>query len=230
MTEQMTFSILGDSISTYEGYVPRGYPVYYMFARRQEADLATFLDTWWGQVLSHFDGTLMVNDSWSGSLVTDKFELPKRASGCSDERTGNLGAEGQSPDNILVFMGTNDCGWRVPLQSDDKNDMTVFENAYEEMLRRVRTNHPDAHVYCLTLYRKKCTAYSAFHQSETSVEMEEMYCGIIRNAAEKMGCRLVELHDGSITVDTIDGLHPNRNGMTEIANAVICEMEKADGR
>lgn len=225
--KKLYFSVLGDSISTYEGYVPRGYPVFYMLANRYEASLSTVHDTWWGQVIRHFDGALMKNDSWSGSLTVERLEEPAFSCGCSAERTGNLGAQGEKPDILLLFMGTNDCGWRVPLQSEDKRDMGVFENAYDTMLSRVRENYPEAEVFCLTVYRKSCAAAPQYQEREEHIEMAERYCEVIRSAAKRAGCHVVELHDGNVTVDTIDGLHPSLDGMTAIARAVIHEMEQS---
>ena len=43
-------SILGDSISTYQGTNPEGYAVYYNEEMQRRNRLASFSDTWWGRV------------------------------------------------------------------------------------------------------------------------------------------------------------------------------------
>ena len=41
------FSILGDSISTLEGYNPRGYKVFYAGENSKNSGVITMQDTWW---------------------------------------------------------------------------------------------------------------------------------------------------------------------------------------
>lgn len=46
----MFVSILGDSISTYQGYQPPGYAVYYQDYYRYINELNSVYDTWWAKV------------------------------------------------------------------------------------------------------------------------------------------------------------------------------------
>lgn len=43
------FSILGDSISTLDGYNPREYEVFYKFENCYKANIYVPQDTWWGE-------------------------------------------------------------------------------------------------------------------------------------------------------------------------------------
>ena len=61
-----TVSILGDSISTFEGYIPEGYLAYYP---GNDMTLDDVNDTWWMKMLQNTGMELLVNGSWSGSLV-----------------------------------------------------------------------------------------------------------------------------------------------------------------
>ncbi len=59
-------------------------------------------DTWWGRVIDHFDGRLVANSSFSGSVV-EGYGFP---AGNSEKRiTSLLGAQGECPDVVLVYMG-----------------------------------------------------------------------------------------------------------------------------
>lgn len=49
-------SILGDSISTYVGYNPYGYAVYYKDDRLCDNDITDVNDTWWKQVIDALGG------------------------------------------------------------------------------------------------------------------------------------------------------------------------------
>ena len=59
-------SILGDSISTYIGYNPRGYAVYYKDDKAYDNEINSVNDTWWKQVIDGLGGELCVNNSYSG--------------------------------------------------------------------------------------------------------------------------------------------------------------------
>ena len=62
--ENKKVSILGDSISTLDGWNPMGYNVFYKDGICFEADIYNYSDTWWGQVIDYFHCTLLANNSW----------------------------------------------------------------------------------------------------------------------------------------------------------------------
>lgn len=64
------FSIMGDSISTLDGYNPKGYNVHYKNEISASSGVYGFDDTWWGIVIKHFGAKLLVNSSWSGTRAT----------------------------------------------------------------------------------------------------------------------------------------------------------------
>lgn len=102
-------SILGDSISTFEGYNPQGFNLFYNEEKKQQSGVVNVCDTWWQMLIDFLGAELLVNNSWSGSRVT---KLPGNndlfPSGCSDERTNGLHLGVMKPDVILVYIGTND--------------------------------------------------------------------------------------------------------------------------
>ena len=101
------FSVLGDSISTLMGWVPEGWRVHYEGEVHVDG-VESPQDTWWGRVIDHFDGRLVANSSFSGSVV-EGYGFP---AGNSEKRiTSLLGAQGECPDVVLVYMGVNDYGW-----------------------------------------------------------------------------------------------------------------------
>ena len=222
------FSILGDSISTLEGYSEPEDTAHYTGLRMFEADVFTPADTWWGQVISHLGGELLVNNSFSGSMVTKHKNCLIPSYGCSDERTSSLDRAGKMPDVIMVYMGTNDRGWGVPPTPDDaavKEDMAVFSVAYSHMLEKLHKNYPQAEIWCFTLSR--CTRRNS---AEISIpdyfrghHMDE-YCNVIRACAEAYGCRLIDLCRAAAPYATVDDLHPNAEGMKTLADAVIRQL------
>ena len=61
-----TVSILGDSISTYQGYIPAKYACFYP---DKDNDVQSVTQTWWMQMLYHTGMRLLTNGSYSASMV-----------------------------------------------------------------------------------------------------------------------------------------------------------------
>jgi len=61
--------IFGDSYSTYKGYIPEGYAVFYSGERVTPPDLPNVEKTWWKIVLDANESNLIQNNSWSGSTI-----------------------------------------------------------------------------------------------------------------------------------------------------------------
>jgi len=221
----MKISILGDSISTYEGYNPRRYAVYYDRDCQRQNHLDDVAKTWWHQVISWMGGALCVNDSYSGSRVSGGA-FP---SGCSAERIGNLG----DPDAVLIYLGMNDYGYGVPVCSKEggkEGDASFFAPAYECMLTGIRERWPKAETYCGTLMMSRMKEYDGwgFPQNYHGNRFED-YNDAIRKACEKSGCTLVDLAALGIRYQSLDGTHPDDVGHGEIADAWIkCLWDMAE--
>lgn len=221
------FSILSDSIGTFEGYIPTDYPSFYSRWNRGITNVYGPEETWWGRVIAHFGARLLVNNAYSGSCVCKTSECEVESYGCSDARCGGLHNEAHTPDHILVYIGSNDRGRCLQLHSEDKTDLSVLENAYGLMLDKLRSNYPQAVIWCCTFPKTTCSSEPefVFPESQAGVPMAE-YARLIRNAAAARQCRVIDLAETAELVDTIDHLHPNYDGMKAIADAVIAEMEK----
>ena len=64
-------SILGDSYSTFEGYIPVGNAVWYdTRPNPKKTDVSDVKHTWWWQFISRGGYILGVNDSYSGATVS----------------------------------------------------------------------------------------------------------------------------------------------------------------
>lgn len=136
----MLVSVLGDSISTYEGYIPANYKLYYDEDRQKINGLISVYDTWWAKVNQYLKAYLCVNNSFSGSKVSGEFP-----SASSEKRASALHKMEHYPDVILVYMGTNDFGFGVPLET--------FAKDYRKMMERLRKNYPIARILCATIAR-----------------------------------------------------------------------------
>ncbi len=196
-------SILGDSISTYQGYTnPAG--VFYDLFNATYADMRGVDDTWWMRVIHGLGGTLEVNDSFSSTTVSGSSPLCS----CSDERTSALG----HPDMILVFMGTNDYGYHI--------DTLSFERDYRTMLRKLQANYPSAEIWCGTLIWSYCIKeeYNNYYGDlPGGLAALEPYNRIIRAVAKDAGCPVADLAAANVEYAAIDCAHPHADGMKTIA-------------
>ena len=61
--------IFGDSYSTFEGYIPKGFAVYYSESGSGETDVRNVKETWWHRLISETNSDLIQNNSWSGSTI-----------------------------------------------------------------------------------------------------------------------------------------------------------------
>ncbi|MBQ7647236.1 MAG: SGNH/GDSL hydrolase family protein, partial [Clostridia bacterium] len=216
------FSILGDSISTLDGYNPEGYKLFYTGERRDISGVKKESDTWWGQVIKHFKGKLLVNNSWSGSRASNVSEnkgcddlFP---SGCSGERTGSMHSGNIMPDVIIVFMGTNDWKYGIRCRSghddEDHIEFRSFDSAYDKILSDLKLNYPNAEIWCCTLGTNDISndpGYS-FPYAISGTHIKH-FCDVIKQSAEKHGCNVIDLYGKNVPFDSFDGTHPTKKGM-----------------
>ena len=209
------FSILGDSISTYEGYNLPGYLCFYEGIARELSGVTTVDDTWWMLVINELGGKLLVNESCAGTCIAGKTPM----SGCSNRRISLLGTAERSPDVILVSMGSNDRGFGVKLDSPKNSDTNYFSNAMRMMLKRLRTTYPEAELWCST--------FAPGHYIEGPVPLfydpvnrppAEPYLERIRAIAAEQQCNLADLASLGREYEALDGSHPTKEGMRALAD------------
>ena len=212
MLKGKKLSILGDSISTYKGVSddPKAnstliYNPYYYSESRFPIE-----KTYWMQVMKELGLTLCVNNSWSGGNLSFR----------DDETSGICRAhhlsrdDGECPDIIIVFIGTNDLGRvnTVPYET--------FAEDYAQTLRIIKNKYPLAYVCCVNLADKDLPRLN---------ERLKMFNSAIEAAVEAAGARFFiadQFHSQLCGEDyynnTIDGLHPDEDGMRILAETV-CE-------
>ena len=204
-----TVSIIGDSISTYEGYNPQGYAVHYTARETERNGLASVGDTWWMKVIGALDGVLLVNGSYSGSLVSgDAFPAAASKERITDLKDSN----GSSPDFILGYIGINDFLSGIPVGT--------FSTAYAKMLSGLREMYPAAKIICATLVRAYCDGVARWHfpEEKGGVSLND-YNDAIRKACSEEGAITADIALSGLIYETLDGIHPTRNGHEKLAEA-----------
>lgn len=143
-------SILGDSYSTYEGYIPKGNAVWYKEpANLSSTDVTSVDQTWWSLLIKECGYTLLMNDSYSGSTISFTGYHQKDYSDRSFiTRLTRLG----NADLILIFGGTND-SWAGAEAGEFKyhnirrEDFYTYRPALAWLLEYTRKLYPDTKVY-----------------------------------------------------------------------------------
>lgn len=199
-------SILGDSISTFEKFNPNKYPIHYANQIKQLSGVMSVNDTWWMQVIHSLDGKLCENNSYAGSLVSGY----RKSSGNNIKRIKSLSNQDFCPDIILVNIGTNDFGKNIPLNSVFKPNS--FSSCFELMMKRLKKFFPNTDIWVIGICS---TQYIIKIKRDQGVLIED-YNKCIKRIVTNLDLHYVE---GIILEesDTHDGLHPNKRGMTKIA-------------
>ena len=151
---QQKISILGDSYSTFYGYVTPATNLcwYGVPGEVKENDVTQVEETWWYQLMDGEKFCLECNNSYSGSTVCntgyDKADYSDRSFIARMDDLGN-------PDVILVFGATNDSWAEVPLGDFVYGDWTTaslykFRPAFSYMLNYLVTHYPSASIYQIT--------------------------------------------------------------------------------
>lgn len=224
----MFVSILGDSISTFSGYNPKGYAIYYDKEVQKINGLRSVYDTWWAKVNQLLNAYLCVNNSYSGSKVSGQA-FP--AGNCR-ERIMCLHDSECTPDLILIYLGLNDFGYGVPihcapLSNDSKTNLLYFEDAYHQMLTGLRYFYPKTKIICATLMKtiiKQDNNWS-FPNRLGGICIDD-YNNAIRRSATNCHINLADLAKYDRRYETLDGFHPTAKGHQTIADEWIACLTK----
>ena len=123
---QQKISILGDSYSTFHGYVqPAGNLCWYgVPGEKKENDVTKVEQTWWYCLVDSVSYVLERNNAYSGSTICNTgYEKADYSDRSFITRMTDLG----KPDIILVFGGTNDSWAGVPIGDFKYADWTEGE-------------------------------------------------------------------------------------------------------
>jgi arabinogalactan endo-1,4-beta-galactosidase len=144
-------SILGDSYSTFEGYVTPSTNAlwYFLHPDPNLTDVSSHTQTWWYRFIDEHGYHLCLNNSCSGSTICNTGYNGLDASNSSLlTRSNNLG----NPDIIFVFGATNDDWAGAPIGeykfSDwTKDDTYSFRPAMAMMLDSMKARYKNAEIY-----------------------------------------------------------------------------------
>ena len=156
-------AILGDSYSTYGGWIPEGYLSWYAIDgidgnNSSKNDVNSVEQTWWHQLMTRYNCTLLINSSYSGSPICyTGYKTDSNPTG--DEQVtafitrmkSDLAASKVQPEVILILGGTNDHyasapSGQIKYEAWSEADLKCFFPAFAYMLDWLIKTHPAARV------------------------------------------------------------------------------------
>ena len=198
---KLGISILGDSYSTFKGYVlPDSNYVWYPQEKAENNDVQDVRQLWWHQLIREHGYRLCQNNAFSGATIChtgyDGEDYSDR-SYCT--RLWYLG----SPDIILVFGGTNDTWAKSPIgdfqySNWNRHDLFKFRPAMAYVLANLQNRYPGTEIYVII---------NDILSEDVTVSMKTI--------CDHYHVPYIQLHD----IDKQWG-HPSQKGMRQIAEQV----------
>lgn len=199
-----SISILGDSYSTFKGYVvPDTNAVWYP-QKPENNDVQDIRQLWWHQLIREHGYRLCQNNSFSGATICntgyDKEDYSDR-SFCT--RLWYLG----DPDIILMFGGTNDSWAHSPIgdyQYGDweNSDLYKFRPAIAYLLANLQNRYPGTEIYVII-----------------NTELGDDVTSSMKTVCDHYNVKYIELKD----IEKQWG-HPSQKGMKAIADQVAAAL------
>lgn len=207
-------SILGDSYSSYEGWLPAGYHTWYFDGQSElTTDVNDVRQTWWWQLCQEEEMVLLRNSSYSGSTICNtgyddnaaEFSFITRMK----EDLGEKNVLNSKPDILFVFGGTNDSWAGSP----------VGEVKYADWTKEELYSFAPAFCYMMDYLTKWNPGTKIYHI--TNMETTPAIQMVIAEACEHYGIENIILEP----LDLQNG-HPTRKGMRQIKNQVVQYLYK----
>jgi hypothetical protein len=208
--KEIHFSILGDSFSTFEGYVtPDANDVWYY----ERIGVTSVEQMWWHKMASEMEWILDKNNSFSGSLICNFWGFNaglyyKPHSFIN--RMDNLG----DPDVIFIQGGTNDV-WNGAYHGEfvysdwTEGDLEYYRPALAYLFENLKQLYPKAIVYLMI-----DTSLADFDQTG------QLFVESAHTIARHYGIDCIDLHDIHK-----EWAHPDAEGQNDIAEQVLDYLE-----
>lgn len=246
--EGKVISVLGDSISAMQGYIPVA-DGFNLKHDQQYASNFGVENMWWKIVIDRLGAKLGICDAWDGTTVRNTATADSGKSGPntyigSSTRLINLGSNG-TPDMILIFAGTNDTRSGtassigtfdasveyVPMTEEEVYNNTtsnVLAEAYTALIRKLQYLYPYAKLVALSpMYGRPFALYPQARMMSLKVIRDICdYFGVLLLDPVKAGLNINNTYGGNTTYFK-DGIHPNKDGMKLIGDYVYKQIRTA---
>ncbi len=209
--------ILGDSYSTFEGYIPEGYSSYYYDGRTDVGnDVIKVEQTWWWQLFQEKNLKLVLNCSYSGTAICHTGYEGKDWKDISfitrfDRLLNENFFEKNDVDTLIIFGGTNDSWANVPvgeLNFDNLESQNMYESLPAILYLTTKVH---------TLVQKGVKVYFIIN----GTEIKDVIKNAIKTCCDKFGIKTIEIGD----FDKHLG-HPTIVGMKQVAEQISKQFQQ----
>lgn len=206
LAQTKTVSILGDSYSTYEGFLtPETNAIWYHQKNApKKTDVTSVKQTWWHQVITKKGWRLCQNNSYSGATICHTgYDGNDYSDRSFLTRMKDLGC----PDVIFVFGATNDSWAGVPIgeykyDNITPEDLWLFRPALAHLLSWMQQRYVNTEIIFLL-----------------NDGLRESINESVKTTCEHYGVKCIVLKD----LHKISG-HPSVRGMQQIADQVLAQL------
>ena len=232
------FSILGDSISTFDGFC-NNTSVNASLAENVKlypwGEVNDFSKTYWGRLIGDTGMTLCVNNAWSGSHVigTSKWSYKDNMYYRATELDRD---SGEAPEVIFVFMSTNDLIhtssfgdlYNILTANDGRTEKEKIEAWFDSVSSAAKSSGDKVKPfstwdagYALALRAMKdkygdaeifCMTLMPNHHSGYTAQKLLQYNTCIKALGNYFGATVIELDGGDITYDNCNGYTVDGSG------------------
>ena len=202
----LKMSVLGDSYSTYKGYLsPDSNEFWYADTMKYKNDLRDVKETWWWILKENMGWSLEKNNSYSGATICNtgynKRDFVHRS---FVTRMKNIG----EPDILFIFGGTNDCWAGSPIgdykyEKWSKKDLYQFRPAFAFLINYLKKRHPKMRIINIC----NSDLHGAYNTS-----MEEI-------------CKHYQIENIQLKGIDKQHSHPSVKGMQEIVRQIECILK-----
>lgn len=147
-----SFSIIGDSYSTFKNWITSGNSPWYP---RAGNDVTSVKETWWYQLSKETGLKLLTNESYSGSTVCNTgYDGADSTTTSFITRAKKIGEDnifGEKPNVIFIFGGLNDSWAGVPIgevkyDTFEMSELNNFLPAYSYLVDYLQLYNPQARI------------------------------------------------------------------------------------
>jgi len=160
-------SVMGDSISSFDGYTSPNSPAGYY--PKETARLYYAENMYWKCLADRNGMVIDTIDAYAGSTVADKWQDTTRVPFYDDSRINRLG----NPDVIIVEGGINDFGGNPLGDYPALGDYTKtyeFRTGYSLLLNKLKNKYKNATIVCLSMTSPRTYNNSTFPEKQTEVK------------------------------------------------------------
>lgn len=207
--------IIGDSYSTFKGYIPENYASWYT-KDASYTDVNTVSQTWWHNIIFKTKSKLILNSSYSGSTICNTGYDGEDYSDISFvSRVQSLTQSNYLVDNkvntIIIYGGLNDYWAEVPTgqinyEDNQESDLYSLYPALIHIFNLLTENVPDANIIFIV------------EETISNSIKDNFYAICSHYNVDAIEPRSISKRNS----------HPDAIGMSQISSQLISHLQKSD--